>query len=187
MAKVIVTGSINMDIVVSTARFPQPGETVAGSELQFFPGGKGANQSVAAARVGAETVFIGAVGDDRFAAELRSFLAGSGVDASSVRAIAGVPTGVALIVVDAEGENSIVVVAGANGRVEAADAERAVINRGDVAVAQLEVPMATTVAALAHARAHGATTVLNAAPAPTTGRPQRSVTSPMCSWSTRSS
>jgi ribokinase len=165
VAKVIVTGSINMDIVVSTPRLPQPGETVSGSELGFFPGGKGANQSVAAARVGAETVFVGGVGDDRFAPELTSFLAGSGVDTSGVRVIPGGSTGVALITVDARGENSIVVVPGANGRLEPADAERARIDRGDVAVAQFEVPMATTAAALAHARAHGATTMLNAAPA----------------------
>jgi len=165
VAKVIVTGSINMDIVVTSARLPLPGETVAGSELRFFPGGKGANQSVAAARAGAETVFIGAVGDDAFATELLSFLAESGVDASSVRSVAGVSTGVALIVVDARGENSIVVVPGANGRLTAGDSEHAAIARGDVAVVQFEIATTTTTAALAHARARGATTVLNAAPA----------------------
>jgi len=165
VARVIVTGSINMDIVVSTARHPRPGETVGGSELHFFPGGKGANQSVAAARAGADTAFVGAVGDDRFGPELTSFLARAGVDGTAVRVVPGVSTGVALIVVDAHGENSIVVVAGANDRLEPADAERVELDRGDVAVTQFEVPLPATLAALELARARGATTMLNAAPA----------------------
>ncbi|MGO9872544.1 MAG: ribokinase [Acidimicrobiia bacterium] len=165
MAKVIVIGSINMDIVASAARHPKLGETVQGSSLQFIPGGKGANQAVAAARAGAETALIGSVGDDRFAGQLTSFLDGAGVSISAVRVVAGAPTGAALIIVDANGENSIVVVSGANGHLDAADVDSVRVERDDIVVAQLEVPTSTVVAAFERARAQGATTVLNPTPA----------------------
>jgi ribokinase len=165
VAKVIVIGSINMDIVACAARHPELGETVLGTSLQFVPGGKGANQAVAAARAGAETQLIARVGDDAFAAEVTSFLAREGVDRSAVRAATGVATGVAIVVVDARGENSIVVVPGANAQLEAVDVETVTIERDDVVIAQLEVPAATVAIAFERARARGATTVLNATPA----------------------
>ena len=136
-----------------------------GSDLRFFPGGKGANQAVAAARAGAAAVMLGNVGDDRFAADLIGFLDEMHVDTAAVRAVSGASTGVALIIVDADADNSIVVVPGANARLEPADAERVTFERDDVAVAQLEIPLDTVAATLAHARAAGATTVLNPAPA----------------------
>ena len=154
----IVAGSINIDIVATADRRPRPGETVRGSGLRFSPGGKGANQSVAAALAGAEVLLLANVGDDRFGPELTSFLDGAGIDTAAVQAVAGVPTGVAVIVVDAQGENSIVVVGGANERLEPIDVDRVPFLRGDVAVAQLEIPTRTVVATLARARARGATT-----------------------------
>jgi len=165
VAKVIVIGSINMDIVASGARLPRLGETVHGSTLQFIPGGKGANQAVAAARAGAETVLIACVGDDRFGSEVTRFVEDTGVNISAVRVGAGAPTGVALIIVDAQGENSIVVVPGANGRLAPSDVEAVPINRGDVVVAQLEVPATTVAVAFERARACAATTMLNPTPA----------------------
>jgi len=165
VAKVIVIGSINMDIVASAARHPKLGETVHGSSLRFVPGGKGANQAVAAARAGAETVLIGSVGDDRFAGQLTSFLEGAGVRISAVRVVPGATTGAALIIVDGQGENSIVVVSGANANLDPADVDSVRVERDDIVVAQLEVPASTVAAAFERARAHGATTVLNPTPA----------------------
>jgi ribokinase len=165
VAKVIVIGSINMDVVASGARLPRLGETVRGSTVQFVPGGKGANQAVAAARAGAETVLIACVGDDRFGGELTGFVAAVGVDTSAVRVVPGASTGVALVMVDAAGQNSIVVVPGANGRLEPTDLDAVDVDRGDIVVAQLEVPAATVAAAFERARVCAATTLLNPAPA----------------------
>jgi ribokinase len=164
VASVIVIGSINMDIVASATRYPQLGETVSGTSLQFVPGGKGANQAVAAARSGARTRLIASVGDDPFAQELTGFLAREGVDLSAVRPTVGVATGVAIIVVDGRGENSIVVVPGANAHLDVIDVEAVTIEPDDIVVAQLEVPASTVAAAFEHARARGATTILNATP-----------------------
>lgn len=170
MAKVIVIGSINMDIVVTAVRHPKLGETVHGSTLQFIPGGKGANQAVAAARAGAETVLIASVGEDRFGGQLTSFVREAGVDTSAVRVADGASTGAALIIVDAQGQNSIVVVSGANSRLEPADLDAVQVERGDVVVAQLEVPVTAVGAAFERARARGATTILNPTPAQDMGR-----------------
>src|SRR3954452_23292713 len=115
MGKVVVVGSINVDLVVTADRFPRPGETLLGASFARHPGGKGANQAVAAARIGARTVMIGAVGADPSGEFMRDMLAREGVDAGPVRTIPDVPTGTALITV-AGGENSIVVIAGANAR-----------------------------------------------------------------------
>jgi ribokinase len=164
VASVIVIGSINMDIVASAKRHPQLGETVLGTSLQFVPGGKGANQAVAAARSGAPTRLIANIGDDRFAQALTGFLSREGVDLSAVRPMVGVATGVAIIVVDGRGENSIVVVPGANAHLDVTDVEAVTIEPDDVVVAQLEVPASTVAAAFARARARGATTMLNATP-----------------------
>jgi ribokinase len=160
---VLVAGSINMDIVATAARFPAVGETVAGSEVRFFPGGKGANQAVAAAKSGAPTALIGRLGEDAFAAELKAFLTGQGVDLRHVSVTAGVSTGVALITVHAA-DNTIVVIPGANGVVTAADVSAAAINAGDVLVSQFEIPLAAIAAFFARGRAAGARTILNPAP-----------------------
>jgi len=165
-AKVVVVGSLNMDLVARAARLPQPGETVVGTSFATVPGGKGANQAVAAARQGAPTAMIGCVGDDAYGEQLRGALLAEGIDCQAVAAVAGVSSGVALIVVDDASQNNIVIVAGGNGevtpqRVEAADA---LLRQADVLVCQLEVPMETVGFALERGRALGKTVILNPAP-----------------------
>ncbi len=165
--EVLVVGSINMDLVVRTARLPDPGETVSGKSFATIPGGKGANQAVAAARLGARTAMIGCVGDDSFGAELRRVLDADGIDCRAVRAVAGVPTGVALIEVDDAGRNHIVVVPGGNGHLSPADvqAHDALLASARAVVLQLEVPLDTVLFTAARARALGKLVVLNPAPA----------------------
>jgi len=159
-----VLGSLNMDISVTVPRLPAPGATVLGSAAVFTPGGKGANQAVAAARLGAAVRMVGCVGDDDFGRQLRAALEGEGVDAAAVRVADGVATGLAMISVDQAGENIITVAPGANGEVGAADAAKAVTGSPDVLVISAEVPVAAIRAALAQA---GHTRcVLNLAPAP---------------------
>lgn len=169
-ARVVVVGSINMDIVARVQRHPVPGETVPGSDLSYFPGGKGANQAVAAARAGAQVAMLGAVGGDAFGPDLLDFLrvneiATDGVERRSVDA-----TGTALIVVDAAGENSIVVVPGANGAVGPDVVQRLTPRKGDVLVAQFETPVEATAALFMSGRETGATCVLNPAPAAAVAR-----------------
>jgi ribokinase len=161
---VYVAGSINMDVVATAARHPKIGETVAGRDLLYCPGGKGANQAVAAARLGAATSLIGRTGRDGFGADLRAFLAAQGVDLTHVRDCDAAPTGTAVIVV-AEKDNTIVVVPGANAELSAADVQSAAIARGDVLVSQFEIPLPTVAAFFARGRAVGARTILNPAPA----------------------
>ncbi|HEU5000303.1 MAG TPA: ribokinase [Lapillicoccus sp.] len=164
-ARVVVVGSINMDLAVRTARLPKPGETLLAESVVRSGGGKGANQAVAAARAGgAVTAMVGAVGTDGDGESLLAALTRDGIDVSGVRRLDGYPTGVALITIDAEAENTIVVAAGANGAVELTDADRKTIRAADVVLAQLEIPQAA-VAAAAAARRPGARFVLNAAPA----------------------
>lgn len=165
MSAVIVAGSINMDVVASVARHPRPGETVAGADLRHVPGGKGANQAVAAAQAGATVRLVGAVGDDAFGDELTRFLSDAGVDVGQVRRLSGVSTGVALIAVDAGGQNTIVVVPGANAGVDGPAARAAGATQGDVLVAQYEIPPDSVMELFAHGRDVGATCVLNPAPA----------------------
>ena len=162
--RIVVVGSVNMDLVVPTAHLPMPGETVLGRGVGTVPGGKGANQAIAAARAGASCSFVGTVGDDPYAEVLRKSLAESGVDVSRLRAVPG-PSGVALVVVDDRGENQIVVVPGANGTLTLGAEDRAVIAGADVLLCQLEIPLSTVAHAAAAARATGTTVVLNAAPA----------------------
>ena len=119
-SRVIVVGSVNMDLVATADRLPAPGETVTGARFSRHHGGKGGNQAVAAARLGAETAFVGAVGDDAFGEEARAALAAEGIDLTAVRTVPG-PTGVALILVDGRGENLIAVASGANALLTAAD------------------------------------------------------------------
>lgn len=166
-ARIVVVGSLNMDLVVGAPKIPAPGETVIGGDLQTFPGGKGANQAVAAARLGAQVAMVGRVGDDAFGAQLKQTLENDGVDLAYVQNTAVTPSGVALIVVDAAGQNSIVVASGANMRLTPADVEAAApaIRAADVLVLQLESPLETVQRAAELARAHGVTVILNPAPA----------------------
>lgn len=160
-----------MDLVVRSPRFPRPGETLAAKSFGRFPGGKGANQAIAAARTGAAVSMIGAVGDDAFGREFLETLRRDGVDVSHVRTAEDLPTGVGLIVIDeapdAGAANTILVALGANLAVEPAhvDAARAVISRCDVLLMQLENPMPAVARAAEIARDSGATVMLNAAPA----------------------
>jgi ribokinase len=164
MARIAVLGSANMDLVVTVDRAPGRGETVHGTAFRTVPGGKGANQALAAARAGGSVSFGGAVGVDSYGAEIRSLLAGEGVDVSGLVTAADA-TGTAHITVDASGANSIVVVAGANASVGSlTDAHRSAIARADVLLLQLELPMTVVVEAAQFARSSGVTTVLTAAP-----------------------
>src|ERR1700743_1534591 len=131
MGRVCVAGSINMDVVATAERHPRVGETVAGKDVLYFPGGKGANQAVAAAKLGARTALIGRLGKDAFGAELRAFLTGEGVDMSLVRETAGAHTGTAIITL-ANADNTIVVIPGANGLVTPDDVATIPLAKGDI-------------------------------------------------------
>src|SRR5215212_5050094 len=162
-AHVIVVGSINADLVVRAERLPGPGETVAGGEFSRHGGGKGANQAVAAARMGARVTFVGAVGEDDLGAEALAALEAEGIDVSAIARLTDVPTGVALIAVDAHGENQITVASGANAVIDPAAVEAAVRAAGDGLVL-LNHEVAEEVG-LAAARAASGPIVLNPAPA----------------------
>ncbi|MDO4901079.1 PfkB family carbohydrate kinase [Actinomyces sp.] len=163
-ASVVVIGSINQDVTVTVDRFPQPGETLPARSLSYRLGGKGANQAAAAAHAGARARFIGRVGSDAAGPALREELAGHGVDVTGLLVDEGT-TGSAFITVSATGENTILIDAGANGRVDSEQAARAVTpGEGDVVVLQGEIPAAANTAAIASARYAGATTILNLAP-----------------------
>jgi ribokinase len=163
--RVVVVGSVNMDMAVRTPRLPKPGETLLAEAVQRSGGGKGANQAVAAARAGgAETAMVGAVGSDADGETLLAELGADGIGVTGVRRLTDQPTGVALITIDAAAENTIVVVAGANAAVRLSDADRDTIAAADVVLAQLEIPQ-EVVADAASARRAGARFVLNAAPA----------------------
>jgi ribokinase len=164
MGRVFVAGSINMDVVATADRHPQLGETVAGREVLYFPGGKGANQAVAAAKLGAPTTLIGRVGRDAFGRDLRAFLAAQGIDLAFVRDTPEAHTGTAIITV-ANADNTIVVIPGANALVSADDVNMPLLAKGDVAVSQFEIPLPAINAFFKRARAAGATTILNPAPA----------------------
>jgi ribokinase len=167
MARIVVLGSLNVDLVVTVRRLPQPGETVLGDRLGSHPGGKGANQAVAAARLGGQVAMIGRVGNDSFGAELIENLDRNGVDSSGVDRDPVAPTGAALIYVEAGGQNMIAVAPGANGTVGPMDAQRAAsrLVAGDVLVLQLEIPITVIERAAVIARRTGAFVMLNAAPA----------------------
>jgi ribokinase len=164
MGTVFVAGSINLDVVATAERHPRIGETVAGREVLYFPGGKGANQAVAAAKLGAATRLIGRTGSDAFGRHVRAFLAAQGVDLSLVRETSDAHTGTAIITL-ANADNTIVVIPGANALVDAADASAAPLTSADVAVSQFEIPLRAISAFFKKARAAGATTILNPAPA----------------------
>ncbi len=167
---IVVVGSLNMDFVVAVEELPAPGETVLGRNFQMVPGGKGANQAVAAAKLGGNSVsvrMVGRAGYDVFADHLKASLSAAGVDVTAVHATKSAATGVALIAVDRAGQNSIVVASGANSELAAADVEamRPVFRGARLALFQLETPLATVGAALALAREEGLTTILDPAPA----------------------
>jgi ribokinase len=162
---VVVVGSVNADLVVGVDRRPAPGETVLGSDLATHPGGKGANQAVAAARLGGRVGIVGRIGDDGHGALLRGALAGAGVDLAHLAVTPG-PTGVALITVGPDGDNSIIVSPGANARLTPDDvaAARDMIAAASVVTFQLEVPMPAIEAAARAAASAGARVVLNLSP-----------------------
>lgn len=160
---IFVVGSINLDLIGRVGRLPGPGETVSGSDFSTAPGGKGANQALAARRAGAEVRMVGAVGSDAFAPEATALLAAGGVDLSQVRR-ADTATGVALILVGGDAENMIAVVPGANGTVSVADAAGAGIAEGQFLLLQNEIPLPAVRAALMAARHTGAVSLLNLAP-----------------------
>ncbi|MEW6634082.1 MAG: ribokinase [Pseudomonadota bacterium] len=160
---IIVVGSINLDLIANVDRLPEPGETVRGSGFVTAPGGKGANQALAAARAGAQVRMVGAVGKDSFAADALALLKAGNVDLSGVGQSAA-STGTALILVGADGENVIAVVPGANDSVLPADIAKAFLKKGDVVLLQHEIPLRTVEATLDAARAAGAVSVLNTAP-----------------------
>src|ERR1700687_243164 len=163
MGRVFVAGSINMDVVATAERHPRIGETVAGNAVLYFPGGKGANQAVAAAKLGAPTTLIGRLGKDAFGDQLKAFLAAQGVELSFVQD-SDTHTGTAVITV-ANADNTIVVIPGANALVSPADVAGPVFAKDDIAVSQFEIPLPATGAFFKRARAAGATTILNPAPA----------------------
>ena len=164
MGRVFVAGSINMDVVATADRHPKVGETVAGKAVHYFPGGKGANQAVSAAKLGAPTTLIGRLGTDAFGNRLRAFLAAQSVDLASVKDTADTHSGTAIITI-ADADNTIVVVPGANALVSAEDVATASLAKGAIAVSQFEIPLPTVSAFFKRARAAGATTILNPAPA----------------------
>ncbi|MXS18542.1 ribokinase [Pseudomonas oryzihabitans] len=166
---VVVIGSLNMDLVVRAPRLPKGGETLAGHTFTTAPGGKGANQAVAAARLGARVAMIGCVGPDPYGDFLTRSLLQEGIDCRGVSVAPEVPTGIASILVDDQGQNAIVIVAGGNGELSAAQlqAQEPLLDQAKLVIAQLEVPLATVGDALARAHALGKTVILN--PAPATG------------------
>lgn len=164
--RVAIVGSLNADLVVRTERRPGGGETVTGSDLVVGSGGKGANQAVAAARLGAEVAMLGALGDDVFGRRLREAILAEGIDDSAVAQLPDTASGTAMIVVDAAGENSIVVSPGANQHVSVAmvDERRSWFDGAAVLGLCLEVPVETVLAAARHGRGAGATVIVNLSP-----------------------
>ena len=167
MTDLVVLGSLNMDLVVRAERMPRPGETIRGTEFRTVPGGKGANQAAAAARMGAKVEMIGRVGRDSFGPVLLENLRSQRVGVSHVALDSGIPTGTATIIVDDRGENTIIVVAGANGRVTTEDVNAAegLLRQARYLVMQCEIPLPTVRAAISRAVELGLQVILNAAPA----------------------
>lgn len=165
--KIIVIGSVNMDMVVKTSHIPQPGETVLGGAFFMNPGGKGANQAVAVARLGGDVAFISKIGDDIFGRQSAQLFEEEGVDTKGVMTDPSGPSGIALITVDEAGENSIVVAPGANAHLRPVDVERLLghYRLANILLMQLEIPMPTVRFALEYARKRDMQVILNPAPA----------------------
>lgn len=167
MKHILVVGSINMDLVVRVPQMPVPGETVLGDAFQTFPGGKGANQAVGAARLGGQVTLIGKVGDDGFGEELRGSLLGDGINIDHVAVDQDTSTGIAMITVDQAGQNSIVVASGANMQLTPEEVTQAWRQLGpvDVVVLQLEIPSTCNLQAARLGKESGAKIIMNPAPA----------------------
>lgn len=165
--KIIVAGSMNMDMVVKTTHIPQPGETVLGGTFFMNPGGKGANQAVAVARLGGDVVFVAKIGDDIFGKQSSQLFDEEGVDTGGILSDEDSSSGIALITVDAAGENSIVVAPGANAKLEPGDVEKAFEQYpgSKILLIQLEIPMQTVEFAATYAGSKGIMVILNPAPA----------------------
>lgn len=173
--RIVVVGSINMDLVARVPRLPRPGETVRGSAFSQVPGGKGANQAVAAARLGALVAMIGRVGDDVFGRELITSLRTRGVQTEHVQITPNCPSGLALIWVEVSGQNAITVIGGANARLMSGDVreQSAIISQADALLVQLEVPLESVNSAVEIARRHSVLTILDPAPAPASLLPEQ--------------
>ena len=171
MSAIYVVGSINFDLTVQADRRPKPGETVLGNDVQFVLGGKGANQAIAAARLGSNASLIGRVGDDHFGDRLLERLQEEPLDVSRVRVDTSATTGLAFITVDDRSENSIIVIPGANDAVSPTDVEAAQLTAEDIAVSQFEIPQPTIRRFFEIAAEKGATCLLNPAPAKSFAEP----------------
>lgn len=169
-----MAGSINMDLVARCQRLPQAGETVSAENLVQLPGGKGANQAVAAAQLGARCHLIGRVGNDAFGQQLTERLADYKVQTDAVMITPEISSGVALIGVENSGQNAITIVAGSNGQLSTADIKhhRSLIESADAVIVQLEIPLETVIATVTIAKSHGILTVLDPAPTPSEALPQ---------------
>ncbi|MFM5029958.1 ribokinase [Aeromonas rivipollensis] len=167
MNRLVVLGSVNADHVLRVPHFPRPGETLTGHSYQVVPGGKGANQAVAAARLGAAVSFIARIGDDAIGRQMKAGFAADGIDVSAVEQDEHLPTGIAIIYVSDEGENSIGLSTEANSALDTAMVKRheAMIAGAHTLLLQLEVPLDSVLEAARLARAHGTRVVLNPAPA----------------------
>jgi ribokinase len=167
MAKILVIGSSNTDMVIKTARFPQPGETIIGGQFFMFPGGKGANQAVAAARMGADVTFMTKVGKDVFGQQSINGFKKEGINTDYVLTDPQAASGTAIIIVNAQGENEIVVASGANGNLSSTDVDttREKLSATDIILIQLEIPIDTVAHIIAQGRSMGKRIILNPAPA----------------------
>jgi len=167
MIEAVVIGSVNMDVVMAVPHFPAPGETLTGISLNHYPGGKGANQAVALARMGKAVAMVAHVGDDGYGAQLLAGLEGNGVQVDAVGVQKDTSSGLAFITVDAQGENSIVLIPGANDKLSRADvdAHEDILSSAKALIAQFEIPMETNIHSLEMARRHGKLTIVNPAPA----------------------
>ncbi|MFJ4143179.1 ribokinase [Pseudomonas sp. NPDC089734] len=166
-AKIVIVGSLNMDLVIRAPRLPRPGETLSGETFVTVPGGKGANQAVAAARLGGRVAMVGCVGDDAYGEQLRDALLAEDIDCRAVTSVSGVSTGIASIVVDDSSQNAIIIVAGGNAQLTPSRVELfdELLMAAEVVICQLEVPMETVHYTLYRARELGKTVILNPAPA----------------------
>ncbi len=164
--KILVVGSINMDLVTITKRTPAIGETIIGKDFKMIPGGKGANQAVAAARMGAEVAFIGCVGDDIYGDKLLEALRDESININGITRVNNIPTGIANIIVDEKANNSIIVVPGANSKVHAENinANMELIDWCDIIILQLEIPLETVMKCIEEGKKRGKTIIFNPAP-----------------------
>ncbi|MEM6425898.1 MAG: ribokinase [Cyanobacteria bacterium P01_D01_bin.128] len=162
---VLVFGSLNIDLVTQVSRLPNPGETLLGDRFTTVPGGKGANQAVAAAGLGVKTAMVGRVGADSFGQTVIHSLNTAGVDTSKIQVDRGASTGIAAIAVAASGENQIIVVPGANGSVDGSDVNRLPLTEIDILLMQFEIPVSAVEQAALQAKTHGVTVIIDPAPA----------------------